>query len=588
MQLSNPPRIAIVADAHFHDIHGDYGVAGIVAAGRRLALRPFADTVKSTRIFNESGAALRFALDDIAARGIRHVVLLGDYTDDGQVETLRGLRSLLDEYRKRHGLRFFATPGNHDIFGMRGRHRRKRFLNGRYGTDLATSDPSQPAGESDDTVAVSGAMRCLGYPEGLEALPETGFFGAQDCLLWETPFGADGDPQGRCYDLRPPGEDLDHRQMDASYLVEPIPGIWLLMIDANVFVPVVGEDGKTGLADSTDAGWNAMLVHKRFILDWIATVAARAKRQDKTVLAFSHYPALDPLDGTIGDERAILGETSLSRRIPLPSVGDALIAAGIGVHFSGHLHINDTALQATTTGHLVNISVPSLVAFPAAYKILTVTPRQLAIETIDIGHLAMDPIIMDFYREEARLKQLKLPDMLAAERYGAFLSGHIGHLAGRRHLRREWPEDLADAVRACTLHDLALLAIAGRPLDVEGLQVSLTAIGREPDVVARLASETLLDDLDLGALSRIPVMTFLKDWYRVRMGSELGLDAIAAENLAAYRFVSHLFSGRQAEPGSAQAIFATLFRMFDRYCTGLPSRHFTIDLGSGHIRRDEG
>src|SRR3569833_3008860 len=112
MQSSKPPSIAVIADAHFHDLSGNYGIAGVDAAGRKIALRPLADTVKSTRVFNEAGGALRHALDDIIARGIRHVVLLGDYSDDGQTETLKGLRALLDDYVARHGLRFFATPGN--------------------------------------------------------------------------------------------------------------------------------------------------------------------------------------------------------------------------------------------------------------------------------------------------------------------------------------------------------------------------------------------------------------------------------------------------------------------------------------------
>jgi 3',5'-cyclic AMP phosphodiesterase CpdA len=47
-------------------------------------VRTLADTMISTRVFNEGGPAFRAVLDDIVARGIRLVVIAGDLTDDGQ------------------------------------------------------------------------------------------------------------------------------------------------------------------------------------------------------------------------------------------------------------------------------------------------------------------------------------------------------------------------------------------------------------------------------------------------------------------------------------------------------------------------
>ncbi|URK87166.1 hypothetical protein LP421_26025 [Rhizobium sp. RCAM05350] len=43
------PRIAIVADAHFHDLYADYGFPGVVQGDRRLTFRLLADTARSTR-----------------------------------------------------------------------------------------------------------------------------------------------------------------------------------------------------------------------------------------------------------------------------------------------------------------------------------------------------------------------------------------------------------------------------------------------------------------------------------------------------------------------------------------------------------
>jgi 3',5'-cyclic AMP phosphodiesterase CpdA len=585
MQSSNPPFIAVIADPHFHDLSGNYGAAGIDAKGRRIALRPLADTVKSTRVFNEAGGALKHVLHDIVARGIRHVVLLGDYSDDGQAETLKGLRALFEDCRQRHGLRFFAVPGNHDIFGPHGRHRSKRFLNPDFSHVLATSNPDRRRGPEEDAIVTTEGMRCLGYPDGLLALPGVGFFRDPDDRYWETPFGLDDAPAARRYQVRSADGQSSYGLMDASYLVEPVEGVWLLMIDANVFVPLSGTraDSEEAFADSTDAGWNAMLTHKRFVLDWTKDVSARAKRSGKTLIAFSHYPALDPLDGTGEDEFALLGETSLSRRLPGPDVGRALIEAGIRVHFSGHVHINDTARMREASGFLVNVSVPSLVAFPPAYKIVRVEPERLTVETVSIGAMTLDQDIMDIYRAEASKKGLDAAALLAAEDYGAFLSAHLGHLVGRRHLRREWPEELAHAVRPLDLLDLAVLALTDEPLLLRDLPDAIRIRRQAPDIAGRLAACAAERNVDLSVLSRKRVMAFLGDWYRAKMGSDFGRDAIAPGDLDACRLLCWLYAENKPSDGTAQAAFARIFRMFGRYITGLPSGNFTIDLVTGDI-----
>ena len=552
MQAPSHPPIAIVADAHFHDLEGDYGIAGIRVGNRTLAMRPFSQVVRSTRVFNESAAALRTSLDDIAVRGIRHVVLLGDYSDDGQVTTLAGLRRLLDLYAARHGMRFYATPGNHDIFANQGRDRAKGFANITGGHDLVTSDPERKRGEDDDSVVVWPDMRCLGYPDGLRALPDIGFFGAPGALLWETPFGANSDPDVRRYRVRSAGGSI-RELVDGSYLVEPFEGVWLLMIDANVFAPLDRPNGEVAFADSTDAGWNGMLRHKVFILGWMKNVSRRAREQGKALLAFSHYPVLDPLDGTRDDELALLGQTDMVRRVPDVEAGDALIDAGIQIHFSGHLHVNDTARRETANGFLINVSVPSLVAFPAAYKIVTVQPGSAAIETVSIGEMALDADLMVEYRRQAARAGVETGGMLEAENYGEFLHAHLGHLVSRRHLKREWPETLAKSMRAMSLADL----------------------GRQAGMKS---------DVELETLEGISALDFLRDCYRVRMGSALGTAAIEPDRLADYEHVASCYRSLPggAQPGSAES-FRLLFKMYDRYLSGLPSRNFAIDLATGQI-----
>ena len=45
------PDIAVVADAHFHDLFGDYDFAGVDDPRGQMSVRPLADTARSTRVF---------------------------------------------------------------------------------------------------------------------------------------------------------------------------------------------------------------------------------------------------------------------------------------------------------------------------------------------------------------------------------------------------------------------------------------------------------------------------------------------------------------------------------------------------------
>lgn len=589
MPLSQHPRIAVIADAHFHDLCADYGFPGIMQGDRRLTFRLLADTARSTRVFNESYFAFHHALEEIAASGIRHVVLLGDYSDDGQVETVNGVKRVLDSYMARFGMRFYATVGNHDIFGAAGRHRAKRFMNEDGTYSILSSDPHMRDRGAHSVIA-SDRMYCQGYPDGLDAMADFGFYPQPGDLHWETPFGTDGDPAARRYEVHSPDGRTTRALMDASYLVEPFPGVWLLMIDANVFVPVDGvAPGDEGdLADSTSAGWNAMLVHKRFVLDWMKDVARRARLEGKCLLTFSHYPVLDPLDSTVDDEVALLGRTGMSERIPGARVAEALIEAGIDIHFSGHLHVNDTARYGSEDRFLINVAMPSLVAFPGAYKVITLCEQRLEIETIGIDSMRLDADVRQAYAREIVPARLEAGGLLDVDDYGGFLFEHLGHLVGRRYLKREWPKDMAELIRNLSLTDVALLTLMDEPVTAADAIDVVAAARSDAGLQERLAKRLTEAGAAVAQLSGISVMEFLADWYRLRMGSELAFDWISKERMAAYTAVGQLFAdGVLGDTDTAQGRFALIFRMFEKYASGLPSGNFSIDRTTGAISRND-
>ncbi len=536
-------RVAVIADAHFHDIEGDYDFPGIVVNGRRLTVRTFADTVRSTRVYNESFAALPAALDRIVAMGIRHVVLLGDYSDDGQRGTVASLVRLLAAYRDRHGLRFYATPGNHDVFGPLGKHCDTRYVNAGGGTTLVTSD-AEKAAEDPGRPVVTQTMYCDGVPAGIRALGEFGYFCRPGDLHFETPFGASDAPAAREHDLRSADGNTVRRLMDASYLVEPEEGLWLLMIDANVFEP---RDGRRDIArkkaflGSSNAGWNALLRVKPYLLPWIADVSARAARAGKDLLAFSHYPVLDPFEDGTDSERALFGETAVARRTPRPLVAETLAAAGIALHFSGHLHVEACTRHDAGGRSLVNIAVPSLVAFPAGFVVVGTGEGPPSVETVSLASMPLDADLLALYgAEEARAGHAPDP-ALAARDYGDFLRAHMRALVVKRFLPKEWPAEMAGMAQRMTLADLWRLMAEGAPpagTDTAGLEAT-------------------------------PFLDLVVDWYCLRQSPAQAPAFIAPEVLARYRLLADAFGdpapGGEDGPRRFLAIFlAVLGRSLDR------------------------
>lgn len=400
------PPVAVIADAHVHDTAAVPAGPGVVIGGRTLALRSWHDTRTGPRAVNESGHVLEAALRRIHARGIRQVVLLGDYTDEGTADQTRALAARLARWRDRAGMVFHALPGNHDLFAVAGKHTATRIATGPDSTRLVTSDPALAA--RDDGAVLAPGWRRLGQTEAMAAMAAFGYARRPGDLHWESPFGMDDALTARSYIARAGDGVTGHRLIDASYLVEPVPGLWLLMLDANVFDPVPGiadPRRKRAFRDPADAGWNALARGKPHLPDWIAGVARRAAATGRVLLTFSHYPVLDPY-GDDGAERRLFGETAQARRSPGPGPGAMLAAAGIGWHMGGHMH---THAANRGPGGLTDVAAPSLVAWPPGFMVVhpgAGTPRT---ETVSLADLPPDPQLAAFYRASGAGDAADLP-----------------------------------------------------------------------------------------------------------------------------------------------------------------------------------
>lgn len=505
-------RLAIIADPHLHDTSYDPRGDG---SG---AFRTLSETVGSTRVFNESVPAFRAALDDIVRKGISYVILLGDLTDDGQNYAVACARGILSEYEDRHGLRFFACVGNHDLFAISGRHRRKAFLRPDGSTYHVSSDANDPVD------VISDAMRCGGYREFVAAFANLGFMRQKGDLLWETPFGTEDEPGSRIAELSGLSEGQGGSMFDASYLVEPIDGLWLLSLDANVWINDASVPA--GALDRSEAGWNAAVLHKPYLLAWLSSVVARSKASGKRLVVFSHYPVLSPLSSDPAEELALLGKTDLLARMPSMATSQLIAATGVRLHFSGHWHVDGSSAE----GALVNVAVPSLVGLPAAYKIVQLEQDRADIETVPLEDVPGFDAAWQVYRSEAARVDPLHAVVTSGRGYQDFLSEQQGRLAVERHLGCEWPPDIVQTFSRSTLADLA------------------APFG-----------------FDVGALGHRPMQEVVGDWYRLRRAGPLAHQLIGEPRLNIYRSLAQLYAGASFPAGSAASSFRLFMLMMGSY-----------------------
>lgn len=429
------PGVAILADVHFHDTTADFGTKAVFGTGRR-SLRGWSDVATGARAVNESAAALEAALAIIRARGIRHVVLLGDYTDDGQVETTARLAALL---HAQHDLSFHAIPGNHDIYGPHGKHISTRLAVAPGQSVAVSSDPET------DAIHAPG-MFCAGQPHGLAPMAAFGLFRQPWYLHWESPFGPSDAPEARMFEVRSGDGSAAHTHFDASYLVEPEAGLWLLMLDANVFRPrdgITNPRRKRAFMDPSTAGWNAVLRWKPFLLDWIADVHRRAAEQCKQLLVFSHYPVADPFQDD-GTERVLFGDSDVAQRTPVPEVAARLAALGVRQHFGGHIHAN----SVTQAYDLTHFSVPSSSAFPPGFTIAD----EGDVEVISLADVPVPGDLLDFYRASGGDPEPRL---------GPFLWQQIRTRTLAHHLPRLFPQGLPEGITPDLVADWYAIRQAG-------------------------------------------------------------------------------------------------------------------------------
>lgn len=519
-------RIAVLADPHLHNI--DAGPT----EGTPL-VRSFADSMASTRAFNESRPAFRTALDAVAAEGITLCLIVGDLTDDGQPGSWQAVSELLDGYTRQHGIRFFATPGNHDQWSMTGKPLAKGFVgpDGKVEEVAGMSIPRWPG------ALPWRGMRMVSYDEAIVYAASLGYRPQPADLHWETPFGTSPDLGTREARITSARGDSAY-VCDLSYLVEPVEGLWLLSIDANVYLP----DGAGGYVDCSKEGWNATLQHKPYLQGWMRDVAARANARGKRLIAFSHYPVTDVFHGCTERLARLPSSRAGARQMPRSEVATAIAETGIGLHFSGHWHVNATA--PAPVGQLVNISVPSTVAFPAGWKCLNLDAESARVSDRAVTRVpGYDAWFGRYAAEVARTGGDA--SAIGAVDYPDFLSRHFRQIVLQRRLKEDWPARMHPIVREARL----------------------------PEVIARLYPQAR--DLPDIAFAEVFV-----DWYRLREAGGGSASRIGSERRALYAELTRACRDNDAAAGSEAGILAVFFETLGHLLTGADKTRAALDQPS--------
>ena len=657
--------IAYMSDVHFHDVYAQFAdgsFKGLPSANGKFAtIRTMRSQLTSTRLFNENYFAFIAALDDAVRRGFRIVVISGDFSDDGQPVHLRGLREVMERYRKDKGLSFFVTLGNHDpqrpyaiaagkkdYLGVGGK---EQPIFSKGGVAACTSD--QPWVVRDGTICTPEVVHG-GYAEVFEFMGRYGMMPQADYLYWETPYSSyrersaysfekavsEADLTRRSYEICKEGLGgaqkkaayiLCSRLPDATYLVEPQPGLWLMAVDANVFLPEK-EDGELGkrYSPSGNNAYNKMLTHKQHVLAWMKDVAERARREGKTLSTFSHYPMIEFYRSASPEIADIFGKGGLDlKREPTAATSAALAEIGLGVHFGGHIHANDTAVYKKDGKFLVNIQIPSLAAYVPAYKAVTYHEGgKVDVRTVTINEVPRFDELFEHYRSEHAFLAKNSPDklwdarILESKSYGQFAAWHIAELVRIRFLKEKWSADMREMVNGMSAADMLTTALlettvsegqailAGRSVGKLAASLGDFPGAAEPAAqkrydddwqAARLRAEKLAaaNGLSLEDLAKVRGLDLAIDFHRVLNAGELAF-ADLKPRAALYKTMNAAFrkSPGELRPSAVDAkkpaaenpagrLFQTRFRPFflalAKAAKGTPNRDFEIDLSNQKI-----
>ena len=160
-----------------------------------------------------------------------------------------------------------------------------------------------------------------------------------------------------------------------SYVAEPLKSVTVLGIDG----------GREGMVSSESLGW-------------LLAQADSARTKGNTIIAMCHWQILEHVD-----EGGMTGDSN--RLLDADVVRDGLMAHGVRVLLTGHVHVNSISTYRDTLtmngDSIVEISTGSPITYPCSYRWLTISEdrSQLAIRTENLTALTECNDLQSYSRE---------------------------------------------------------------------------------------------------------------------------------------------------------------------------------------------
>lgn len=608
----NGAQIAFLSDVHLQDLFGgfsDSDYKGVLnpKTGKYALARTMSSQLHSTRIFNENYFAFLAALEDIAKRKIKYVALPGDYTDDGQPIHVRRLAKILEQYTQKYGIEFFITTGNHDPVGPFAQESGKEDFLGKDGKSqpiYSKDGMYKPNLNIEQPLVVTADIAKMGYLGITDQLKNFGFHPNKKNKFWATPF-SNYSSENYSFEKALESAKLANRVYevasgyevpDVSYVVEPVDGLWLMAIDGNVYIPKKTEsdpkDSKSYSEAST--GYNNVLSNKKHLIKWVEDISAQAKKQGKTLVAFSHFPMIDFNDDASAEIKELLGPNKWQlNRVPVEEVAQVFADAGLKIHFGGHMHINDTGVRTSSKGNtLVNIQTPSLAAYIPAYKLLTLKKNNLVdIQTITIDNVPRYDELFDLYKmeyqflESQKNKDIWNIDILKTKNYHDFTDFHLKELVRLRFLKDDWPTVFKDFLLNVSAEDLLVLSNINSDKDFDFILKNKEQFQKEWKEAEIKSKQILINNKLKTQDFNWTGSDLLIDFYRFRSADELALADVSEKRIASYKVLSKLLLDSKDEVSKPlQKQMKLFFSIFNKFMHEVPADHFSVDLKNGEVK----
>ena len=278
------------------------------------------------KIFTESTGILDRMLAEVAEQAPDVLMISGDLTKDGELESHEYVAEQLAELKQQlPDIKIYVTNGNHDV-------------NNSLAYDYNTEDGVKvPATRTTPELF-------------LETYADT-VYNAENGVVAQFKPSAYTE-----------AEDGDKAGM-LSYVAEPAEGYTVIVIDSGRYS-----------ADNTDAGTAEHQTSGQIseeLKNWVVEQAQAAKAKGNTVIGMMHHGLVEHFDM----EEEFLGDYLVN---DYQDISTAFADAGIHYVFTGHMHANDIATMTTEAGNqLYDIETGSAVTYPCPMRFVTFTSKNV-------------------------------------------------------------------------------------------------------------------------------------------------------------------------------------------------------------------